>query len=732
MKQVVLSPRTGALEVADVPAPGVRPGTILVHNAASVVSSGTERSVIDLAGRSLLGKARARPDLVRDVMNKIRRDGFRTTVSESFLRLERPHLLGYSSAGTILEVAEGVGGFHPGDRVACAGAGSAVHAEVVAVPHGLCVPLAADVSWESGAFTMLGAIALHGVRRAAVGLGDVVAVLGLGVVGQLTAQLLRSAGCRVVAFDLIPRRSALAEELGADAAASSPDALRGAASSLSGGAGVDAVLITAATESNAPLELAAEITRSRATVVMVGVTGMRVPRRAFWEKELALLLSRASGPGSGDEHEPPGTVYPQGYVRWSASRNMALFAAELARGSVRVEPLITHRFPIERAGQAYGLIRGAADGSHLGIVLTYPDRAPAGRSMVLRQAVSSVRGGEVRLGVIGAGLFAQTVLLPVLRRVPRVRLRSIATASGVSARSAGGRLAFEICTTDYRAVLDDPEVDGVVIATRHDLHAPLAAEALRAGKHVFIEKPLGLTSEDIRVVVAAYQESPRVLAVGFNRRFSPLVREVKRFFGGERPLALLYRINAGSIPPDHWVYDPIEGGGRWLSEGGHFIDLLQYVTDADPVSVFTRTISTEGTAGESLVISVGLHDSSAATIVYADGADRAESRERLEIFGRGRAATIEDFRRATLTSGGRPRRIRYGEASRGYYEELEAWVAAVLGKAPPAVPLPMYVANAACCFAVLESARSGAPVRVDVTAMMPRAPDRGRETRDGG
>ncbi len=750
MKQVVLSPRTGALRVADVPAPHVRPGTILVQNAASVVSVGTERLVLELAGKSLFGKARARPDLVREAVNKIRRDGLRTTVREVLLRLDRPHPLGYSSAGTVLQIGSGVAGVHAGDRVACAGAGWAAHAEIVVVPHERCVPLPREVSWEDGAFAMLGAIAFHAVHRAGAAQDEVIAVLGLGLLGQLTVQLLKAAGCRVVAHDPEASRAALAQRLGADAAISTPDGVRAASATLSGGAGADAVIVTAATESNVPLELAAEIARMRAAVVMVGVTGMHVPRRAFWEKELSLLLSKAAGPDTDEDRAARRPLDDlTGSVRWTARRNMAAFVAEVARGAVRIGPLITHRFPIERAGDAYRLIRGQAKAPHLGVVLTYRGEAPsdqgwapseqaviaADRTQVLRPSSGEASGGRLRrapgghaapgartvgIGVIGAGLFAQTVLLPALHRLPGLRFRGIATASGLSARRAGDRLGFEFCTTEAEAVLADPSVDAVVIATRHDLHARLAAEALRTGKHVFVEKPLGLTRDEIRIVLEA-QAASRVLMVGFNRRFSPLAHAVKTFIAGAHPLALAYRINAAELPADHWVYDPIEGGGRWLGEGGHFVDLLQYLTDSDPVQVFAQRLDAGRAPGESLVIALAFKDGSAATIVYADGADRTESRERVEVLGRGFACTLEDFRRVTLARAGRVRRLRRWEAARGYEEELAAWVAAVRGEASPPVDVTAYVANAACCFAVPESARSGVPVTIDASGMLPAA-----------
>lgn len=704
MKQVVLSPRTGALEVAEVPVPNVRRGTVLVHNVASVVSAGTERLVIELAGKSLLGKARARPDLVREAINKVRREGLRTTVREAFLRLDRPFPLGYSCAGVVLEVGAGVTGLRSGERVACAGADWAVHAEVVVVPEGLCVRLPSEVSWDAGAFAMLGGIAFHGIRRAGVGRGDTVGVIGLGLLGQLTVQLLKALGCRVVGQDVALGRAALARDLGADAAVIEAREATAATRRLSGGAGADAIIIAAATSTNAPVELAAELARDGGAVVMVGVTGMNIPRRPYWQKELSFLLSRSSLP-----------------------KDNADFIMAVAAGDVRVEPLITHRFPIERARDAYALIRGRVREPHLGVVLTYPDRDAGGPTQTLRAAARSrtadaaagvasphaVAGAPVTVGVIGAGLFAQTVLLPALRRLPNVRLRTVATQTGLSARHAGDRLGFERCTTDARDVFDDPEIQAVVVATRHDLHAPLAIDALRRGKHVFVEKPLALTAEETRAVLAAHASASRVLVVGFNRRYSPLVRSLKEFLADQHPLALTYRVNGGELPSEHWVYDREEGGGRWLGEGGHFIDVLQYLTGADPVEVFARV------AGATLLVTIVLSDGSTAAVVYADGADRSESRERLEVLGAGLAATLDDYRRLTLARGGRVRRIRRREAARGHEEELRTWIAAVRGEEPPPVTASAYAANTLCCLAALDSVRTGRPIAVDVAAVMP-------------
>jgi polar amino acid transport system substrate-binding protein len=729
MKQVVLSPRTGALDVADVPAPQVRRGTVLVRNAASAVSAGTERLVIELAGKSLIGKARARPDLVREAINKVRRDGLRTTLREAFLRLDRPFPLGYSSAGVIVEVGRGVAALRVGDRVACTGAESAVHAEMAVVPEEHCVPLPSDVSLEAGAFAMLGGIALHGIKRAAIRPGNVVAVIGLGLLGQMTVQLLKHSGCRVVGQDIAARRVGVAKDMGADAAVSAAADAKAAVAALSDRAGADAVIITAATPSNEPVELAADLSRSGGTVVMVGVTGMNIPRRPYWEKELSFLLSRSSLPKDNTD-----------------------FIAAVAAGAVRIEPLITHRFPIERAADAYALIRGRVREPHLGVVLEYPGGEIQGQTQPLRPAASGLITGRstagpardsaaqttrraaglaaVTIGVIGGGLFGQTVLLPALRRIPGLRLRTVATQTGLSARHVGDRLGFERASTDVREVLDDPEIQAVVIATRHDTHASFCADALARGKHVFVEKPLALTSEELRMVVDAYNAAGRVLVVGFNRRYSPLVRSLKQFLGTQHPLALTYRVNAGEIPPDHWTHDPREGGGRWLGEGGHFIDVVQYLTGADPVEAFALLSASGSPAGAAPVLPAAVPlgailtatfafgDGSTAAVIYADGADRADSRERLEVYGAGIAAVLEDNRRLTLVRGGRVRRIARAEAARGHDEELQAWIGAVRGTSPAPVAISAYVSNTLAGLAALQSVRVRRPVAVDAAGII--------------
>ena len=548
MKQVILSYRTGALSVVDIPMPATRTGTVLVRNVNSVVSTGTEKLVTELAQKSLVGKALARPDQVKRVINKARTDGILEAYQQATNRLDTPVPLGYSCAGEVIAVGDGVTEFHVSDRVACAGQGYASHAEVVCVPRNLCVQIPDGVDFESAAFVMLGAIALHGVRIAQPMLGERVVVLGLGLLGQITVQILKAACCHIFGVDLAPQKVALAQELGAEGGAViGQDDVAAAAAGFTQGVGADAVLILAGTTSNQPIEMAGEICRERGRIVAVGAVRLDIPRNLFYKKELSVVVSRSSGPGIYDpQYEQKGIDYPLSYVRWTQRRNMEEFLDLVAQGQVNLTRLITHRFRIERATEAYDLLLGKTKEPYIGVLLTHPiaDRRPPAatepvRRVDLRPAdrtSQSARPTEgkletVNIGLIGAGLFAKTTLLPALAKVPNVYLRGVATATGTSARHIGDKFGFGHCTTDYQELLSDPDIDCVLIATRHNLHAPLVVEALQAGKHVFVEKPLALNLEQLRKVVQTFnvQRSNVQLMVGFNRRFSPFTVQAEEW-----------------------------------------------------------------------------------------------------------------------------------------------------------------------------------------------------------
>lgn len=702
-------------ELAEVPEPACRRGGVLVRNHASVVSAGTERTLIDFANRSLLGKARQRPDLARKVIDMAKREGVGNALAMVRSRLGKALPLGYSCAGVVEEVAPDVTDYVAGDRVACAGMGSASHAELVFVPKNLTVPIPTGVSFEDAAYVTLGAIALQGVRVATPTLGEVVAVIGLGLLGQLTVQLLKASGCRVVAIDLDCEKVGLAASLGADLAIARGEDVQLAIAGMTNGVGVDAVIVTAAADSNDPIELAGEISRDRGRVSMVGAVGMDIPRKVYYEKELELRLSRSYGPGRYDpSYEDEGRDYPIGYVRWTERRNMEAFLRFVASGHVQPSRLTTHRFPIADAESAYGIVTGERKERFSGIVLTYPDTAAAkpARTLVLDAARRQL--GANGIGFIGAGNFAGAVLLPRFKRIAGSSFVGIATANGATAKAAAQRFGFKYATTDTTRLIEDPSIGALVIATRHGSHASLAARALRAGKSVFLEKPLAIDEAGLTEVLDAARESRGVLAVGFNRRFSPYAELMRASFKGAGPLAISYRVNAGAIKRDSWVHDPNDGGGRIIGETCHFVDFVQSLTGAHVTEVFAQNIGgVAASTHDTITASLKFSDGSIASINYFATGDKRLPKERVEVFGGGRAAVLEDYRELTVWSGERASRTRSMAQKKGFDEEIALFLQACRDGGPAPVPIDSLVATTRATFALEQSLRCGAPVSVD-------------------
>lgn len=715
MKQVIQSARTGKLALKEVPAPKVRAGSLLVATRASLISAGTERMVVEFARKSLVGKAKARPDLVRKVIDKARRDGLMSTFRAVMARLDEPLPLGYSAAGEVMAVGRGLeGAFHVGQRVAVAGAGLANHSELNVVPRNLAVPLSDGVPDEHACFATLGSIALHGVRSLQVGLGDVVCVVGVGLVGQLAVQFLTLQGARVIAMDTDPARLELAARLGAELAWNIADSgLPEAVDHLTGGIGCDAILICAATDSSTPLETAAEIARDRAKVVMTGKTGTEFPYAAFMKKELSVMVSRSYGPGRYDEDfEGRGVKYPVGFVRWTETENLAevvrLMAAPAGR-RLEIAPLISHRFAFGQAEDAYRLVTEATE-PHLGVILAYDHSVPAAAPVFAAPKTAS--SGRCVLGVIGAGAFARTVLLPEFKRLSNVELAAIATTRGMTADHGQAVFGFGRACTEADEVLADPAINAVLIATRHASHADLTARALAAGKAVLVEKPLAVDREQLNRVIEARNGAAGFFTIGFNRRFAPMTvkarAELARHPG---PKVLSLRVNAGPLPREAWLNAAEEGGGRVIGEACHFIDLARSLVGSPIVAVLAEAAS--GGAGDDVAVSLTFADGSLANLVYTGQGDSAFSKERFECFAGGTVVAIDNFLSLSVTAEGRTRTdtAKLGQ-DKGHRAEVEAFAAAVAQGGPAPVDEAELIETSLATIAVLDSLREGRRIRL--------------------
>ena len=703
MKQVEQNYRTGELKVADVPAPRVGEGSLLVESRFSLISAGTEKQAMDLAKASLAGKAMARPDLVRRVVRNVRRDGLRPTMEKVFAKLDTPIPLGYSLAGTVIETGRRVTGYAAGDRVACAGAGLANHAEVNAVPKNLTVPIPAGVDDESASFVTLGAIALQGVRVAAPTLGERVVVMGLGLIGLLTVQLLKANGCRVLGFDPNASRVALAKSMGADQAVSA--AFHDAVAGFTDGIGADAVIVTASTKSNEPVNNAAEVSRMKGRIVVVGLVGMTIDREPFYKRELELKLSMSYGPGRGDPgYELAGNDYPLPYVRWTEQRNMQAFLGLVCDGRITPKTLVTHRFAISEAEKAYALMDSGEP--HLAILLTYPGGLAGAIERKIRLMPASGKHSGTGVAFVGLGNYAKGVLLPIVRKEAGVVLTTVVTSTGLSAGNAGEKFGFSTISTDPAAAIDDAETGTIFIATRHDTHAGLTAAALSVGKHVFCEKPLALDGQGLTDVVAAAAHSQGILTVGFNRRFAPLLVKAKAALAPRSgPLVMLYRINAGAIPSDSWLQRD-EGGGRIAGEVCHFVDALMYLAGSQVIEV--QAIAARGHA-DAVTVLLRFADGSTGTIVYSSLGDPGVPKEYVEVFANGRVVQLEDFVKLTVTAGGKSV-VSKATQDKGQRGLISAFFAATRGQAPAPVPAHEIFAATEATLAIEDSLRTGLPV----------------------
>jgi len=713
MKQLLQNIKTGKSSIEDVPMPTPREGQALIKVEASLVSAGTERMIVEFAKKGLLGKARSRPDQVRQVLDKANREGVLPAVQAAFNRLDQPMALGYSSAGTVVALGKNITGLKVGQRVACAGANYAVHAEYNVVPRNLITPLPENVDFESAAFTTLGAIAMQGFRLAEPQLGETVAVIGMGLLGLLTAQIASAAGCHVLGIDIDPKRIKLASSLGLEAVRR--DKAVDSAQAFTTNRGFDMILICADTSSNDPVELAGVIARDRARVVATGAVGLTIPRRTYFEKEISFINSRSYGPGRYDtNYEEQGSDYPIGYVRWTEGRNLESVVDLMSSGKLNVQSLITHRFSIEQATTAYEVITGKKNEPFLGVLLTYPEGKAKEESKVVFPLSSFKSSDTVKLGVLGAGLFANAMLLPAIKKAGDIELVGIASAGGLHAQHSGKKYGFKYATSSDEQIINDPNINTVAILTRHDSHSDLVIKALKAGKHVFVEKPLAINGTQLSAITKQLKaNSQSLLTVGFNRRFAPLAQKLHAsLVTRHEPMHVHYRVNSGYIPLNHWTQDPNIGGGRIIGEGCHFIDLITYLVGAAPISVTAHALPDGGKYREDNVsMTFTFPDGSIGIVDYLANGDKSFPKERVEVFCGGQVAVLDDFVSLRTVRDGKKKEER-GAQDKGHVNEWKAFAKSIREGGEPPIPYEQLIGVTQSTFAAVESMRNRQTVKI--------------------
>ena len=724
MKQVSQNYRTGAIRLEDVHAPALRRGGVLVQTQFSAISTGTEGMKAREGKLSYLGKARARPEHVKKVVQSIRQQGIMSTYQKVMNRLDSLTPLGYSLSGTVVAVGSGAEEFSVGQRVACAGAGYANHAEINFIPKNLVVPVPEEVAMDHAAFTTVGAIAMQGFRQGEVQLGESACVVGLGLLGQLLVQILKAAGARVVGIDVIAERCRLAEQVGAEIALTPDDSrLPSVIKRLTGGLGVDCTFIAAGGQSNGPVELAAAIARDRGRIVDIGKTRLDLPWGQYYEKELDVRFSRSYGPGRYDpNYEERGVDYPIGYVRWTERRNMAAFVGLLAGKQIDLAPIVGETHAFEDAERVYEQL---SDGrlSALGVVFRHtPNVEREKKAGTLEVHGPSLRevpaNGVVRVGLIGAGNYASTMLMPHLGRNRAVELKEVATRSALSAENAARKFGFSRTSTDYITLLQAQDIDAVVVATHHATHAELVEQALRAGKAVHVEKPLAIDVEGVERVRRAVTDSGNDrLLVGFNRRFAPLVgRMVEEIGGRGGPLFMQYRVHAGQLDGGSWYLDAKSHGSRFVGEAGHFFDLFALISGARPVSVVARSLRPNAPTQddlENIAAIVEYDDGSVGELSYLTQGGARVPKEFLEVFGNGRTIQLHNFESLRVYDGDKERRIRAKKLDKGQGSQMERFVDAVLTGGTMPIPLDSLLDTTLVTLAVAQSLRSGETVYLD-------------------
>ncbi|MBC8351309.1 MAG: bi-domain-containing oxidoreductase [Planctomycetes bacterium] len=679
MRQVTQNVRNGSLSLDNVPAPAVRTGHVLIANSYSLISAGTEKMARGLAQKSLLAKAKERPDHVKRVMEKLRNEGVWNTIQQVREKLSEPMSMGYCSAGVVVSTGFGVSDFQPGDLVASNGG----HAEMVCVPKHLCAKVPNNVSLDQAAFAVLGAIAMNGVRLSKGTIGESALVIGLGLVGQISVGLLKAAGLRVIGTDLDPSKCSLAEKMGADFTV--PSISASTVSALTGGIGADVVLIAASTSSDAPVELAGEAVRQKGRVVALGAVGMNLPRRPYYFKEAEFVVSCSYGPGRYDpKYEEGGVDYPSAHVRWTEQRNMESVLGQISAKRLDLAPLISHRFAINEVKRAYDLIE-SNDESYVGIVLEYPEYSLNVQVPTQRLRSQPSKNSTIGIGCLGAGNFARAVLLPALSTYSDLRQEIVCSAGGATAAFSGNRFGFAVATSDEREVIENSNVDALIIATQHQHHASQVLAGLRAGKHVFVEKPLCLTVDELSEIEAeilrADTTSSPIAMVGFNRRFSPAAVAVREYFQDTvEPLTVSIRFNAGVIPEDHWTQDEMQGGGRIIGEACHAIDLATYLVGAPVARIFAECVggpTRPRVTHDQCFLTLRHTNGSLSSVAYLAGGDKSFPKERIEVMGGGKVAVIDDFRRVETWSKGKRRKLWAGSQDKGHNAGLQSFIEAI-------------------------------------------------------
>jgi predicted dehydrogenase/threonine dehydrogenase-like Zn-dependent dehydrogenase len=709
MKQLIQNFKTGELYVDEIPVPSISEGYVLVGNRFSLISAGTEKTTVSTAQASFIGKAKKRPDLVMQVIQNYKKEGFKATLSKVQTKLNTLSALGYSSAGVVIASMDKANKFKPGDFVACAGIGYASHSEVICVPQNLLAKIPEEVSFEDACYTTLGAIALQGIRQADPKLGDNVCVIGLGLLGQITCQLLHANGCSVFGIDISPKMVELANQTKVARAMMREDpALMAAVDNFTSGYGFDKVIITAAGKTNDPIELSGQILRKKGVVVIVGAVKMNIPRDPdFYKKELGLKLSCSYGPGRYDtKYEEEGIDYPYGYVRWTEQRNMEAFLKLIANKSVNLKPLTTHVFKVDDAVKAYDLILGKVKEPYVGILIQYAEDNKENKTEI---KIDNSISKKVNIGFIGAGSFAQSYLIPNVKTFGS--LDTVVTKDGINSKNVAQKFGFNIASTDPESVLAREEINTIFIATQHDTHAQFVIQGLKKGKAVYVEKPLALNIDELQEIIDTYNkcDSP-VLMVGFNRRFAEISRiaiEVFRNIG--EPLVMHFRVNAGFIPKDHWTQTKT-GGGRIIGEICHFIDLMQFFSDAEPVKVFAECIDAKNDKlknDDNISVIVKFSDGSVANLTYTANGDKALAKEHFEIFGGNSVFIIDDFKKGILYRDNKEKIIK--TSGKGHRQEIEAFMKAVESGDPMPIPFKSICLTTLTTFRITDSLITGLP-----------------------